>query len=216
MPHAGRINLLTLIAIPDVSRLKLKIFSISSIYWKNMFAKLLTNAALISAVVFGGVFYLDYKKKKVDAAAVQAQVDAAQSVAQKPRTTPKDKTSASVVSIPKDPRSGQYHYKGRVNSGYVDFLVDTGAGAVALTETDARKAGVKTSQLNYNVPISTAGGRNYAARVKLDQLALGGIIIRDVEALVVKEGLETSLLGMTWLGQLQEVKATPNALLLRY
>jgi len=41
-------------------------------------------------------------------------------------------------------------------------------------------------------------------------------MIRDVEALVVREGLEVSLLGMTWLGQLQEVKATPNALLLRY
>jgi len=87
---------------------------------------------------------------------------------------------------------------------------------VALTATDARKAGLRASDLSYNVAISTAGGRNYAARVTLDQVALGGIILRDVEALVVKEGLETSLLGMTWLGQLQEVKATPNALLLRY
>ena len=124
--------------------------------------------------------------------------------------------SASVVSIPKDPRSGQYHYKGRVNSGYVDFLVDTGASAIALTEADARKSGVKMSTLKYNVPVSTAGGTNYAARVTLDQVALGGIMLRDVEALIIKDGLTTSLLGMTWLGQLQEVKATPSALLLRY
>ena len=103
-----------------------------------------------------------------------------------------------------------------MNSGYVDFLVDTGASAVALTESDARKAGLRPSDLHYNVPISTAGGRNYAARVTLDQVSLGGIMLRDVEALVVKEGLEVSLLGMTWLGQLQEVKATPSALLLRY
>ena len=181
-----------------------------------MLAKLLTNVVLISGVALGGVLYLDHRNKKSDAAAAQAQAEAAQVTPQKKRAKPVVKKSASVVSIPKDPRSGQYHYKGRVNSGYVDFLVDTGAGAVALTEADARKAGVKTSQLNYDVPISTAGGRNYAARVKLDQLSLGGIIIRDVEALVVREGLETSLLGMTWLGQLQEVKATPNALLLRY
>jgi len=181
-----------------------------------MFAKLFTNVVLISAVALGGVLYLDYKNKKSNASQEQSSVEVTQAATPKKRSTPVVKRSASVVSIPKDPRSGQYHYKGRVNSGYVDFLVDTGAGAVALTETDARKAGVKTSQLRYDVPISTAGGRNYAAKVTLDQLALGGIMIRDVEALVVKEGLETSLLGMTWLGQLQEVKATPNALLLRY
>jgi len=183
-----------------------------------MLAKLLTNAVLIAGIALGGVVYLDYKNKKSaeSAALEQSQAETAQAVSQKQRAKPAAARSASVVSIPKDPRSGQYHYKGRVNSGYVDFLVDTGAGAVALTEADARKAGVKVSQLRYDVPISTAGGRNYAARVKLDQLALGGIIIRNVEALVVKEGLETSLLGMTWLGQLQEVKATPNALLLRY
>ncbi len=181
-----------------------------------MLAKLLTNVVLIAGVALGGVLYLDYKDKQRESSAAATQAETQQTPVSKPRSKPAVKRSASVVSIPKDPRSGQYHYKGRVNSGYVDFLVDTGAGAVALTEADARKAGVKVSELSYTVPISTAGGRNYAARVKLDQLALGGIIIRDVEALVVREGLETSLLGMTWLGQLQEVKATPNALLLRY
>lgn len=181
-----------------------------------MLAKLLTNVVGICAIAIAGTVYLDYKGKKSEAAAIDAQNAEINLAAEKKRTVPKTRQSASVVSIPKNARSGQYHYKGRVNSGYVDFLVDTGASAVALTATDARRAGVRESDLTYNVPISTAGGRNYAARITLDQVALGGIILRDVEALVVKEGLETSLLGMTWLGQLQEVKATPNALLLRY
>lgn len=181
-----------------------------------MLAKLLTNVVLISAVAIGGVMYLDHKESKSDAAASEAAAQEAKRTAETKRAKPKIRASASVVSIPKDPRSGQYHYKGRVNSGYVDFLVDTGASAVALTAADARKAGVRESDLKYNVPISTAGGQNFAARVTLDQVALGGIILRDVEAFVVPKGLETSLLGMTWLGQLQEVKATPNALLLRY
>ncbi len=183
-----------------------------------MLAKLLTNTVLIAGVAIGGVLYLDQKENARDAAVAQAQEEAAEQTATTSKAQPKSKpsASASVVSIPKDRRSGQYHYKGRVNSGYVDFLVDTGASAVALTAADARKAGVRESDLRYDVPISTAGGRNYAARVTLDQVALGGIILRDVDALVVKEGLDVSLLGMTWLGQLQEVKATPNALLLRY
>jgi len=181
-----------------------------------MLVKLLTNTVLIAGVAVGGVLYLDHKGKSEDAAQTQGQTQDVQKREATVKPQPRAAKSASVVSIPKDPRSGQYHYKGRVNSGYIDFLVDTGASAIALTPADARKAGLRASDLSYDVPISTAGGRNYAARVTLDQVALGGIILRDVEALVVKEGLDISLLGMTWLGQLQEVKATPNALLLRY
>jgi len=181
-----------------------------------MLTKTLSNAVVIIAVSIAAVSYIGMKEKRADALnAVTPSTESTQEarVTKSAQTTsPK---SASVVSIPKDPRSGQFHYKGRVNSGYVDFLVDTGASAVALTLTDARKAGIRESDLQYNVPVSTAGGRIYAARVNLDQLALGGIILRDIDALVVPEGLETSLLGMTWLGQLQEVRATPNALMLR-
>ena len=178
-----------------------------------MLAKLLTNVVLISGVALGGVLYLDHKNSASEA----AQKDAQMLAAEKRQTTAKAKPkSASAVSIPKNSRTGQYHYKGRVNSGFVDFLADTGASSVALTLSDARKAGIRDSDLTYDVPISTAGGRNYAARVSLDRVALGGIILQDVDAFVVKEGLETSLLGMSWLGRLQEVKATPSALLLRY
>ena len=121
----------------------------------------------------------------------------------------------SVVSIPKSPRDGQFWADATVNSGYVRFLIDTGAGAVALTKEDAQKAGLRLHELDYNVPIRTAGGRNMAARVTLKSIAVGSITLRNIEALVVPEGLETSLLGMTYLGQLQKVEATPSALLLR-
>ena len=181
-----------------------------------MLVKLLINSGVIIGVAIAGVAYLDYQSKKADAEKTLATVTEENLSKKRPISKTPKRKSASVVSIPKDPRSGQYHYKGRVNSGYVDFLVDTGASAIALTEADARKSGVKMSTLKYNVPVSTAGGTNYAARVTLDQVALGGIILRDVEALIIKDGLTTSLLGMTWLGQLQEVRATPNALLLRY
>ncbi len=186
-----------------------------------MSAKLITNIISVAAMALAIVFYIDFREDRRQMYAdklvkIMAEEEAS---AQKTRpvATPRPtvRKSASALSIPKDPRSGQYHYKGRVNSGYVDFLVDTGASAIALTLTDARKAGIKDRNLVYNVPISTAGGRILAARVTLDQVALGGIMLRDVEAFVIPKGLETSLLGMTWLGQLQEVKATPNALLLR-
>ena len=125
------------------------------------------------------------------------------------------KPKGTVVSIPKSRQDGQFWTDARVNSGYVRFLVDTGASAVALTLNDAKKAGIRTDDLVYNVPVQTAGGTNYAAMVELKSISIGAITIRNVRALVVPDGLHTSLLGMTYLGQLQKVEATPNALLLR-
>ena len=129
---------------------------------------------------------------------------------------PRPAQNSSVVSIPKSRRDGQFWTDARVNNGYVKFLVDTGASSVALTLDDAKKAGIRTRELTYNVPISTAGGQNMAAFVELKSLSVGAITIRNVRALVVPEGLHVSLLGMSYLGQLQKVEATPNALLLRY
>jgi len=138
-----------------------------------------------------------------------------QEVVLEQRPEPKPTLQGSVVSIPKSRQDGQFWTDATVNSGYVRFLVDTGASAVALTKEDARKAGLRLHELEYNVPIRTAGGRNMAARVQLKSIAIGSITLRNIEALVVPEGLETSLLGMTYLGQLQKVEATPSGLLLR-
>lgn len=135
-----------------------------------------------------------------------------QTVEAKPAITPQ---SGSVVSIPKSRSDGQFWTDARVNHGHVKFLVDTGASSVALTLNDAKKAGIRPRDLTYNVPIATAGGRNMAAYVELKSISVGAITLRNVQALVVPEGLHTSLLGMTYLGQLQKVEATPNALLLR-
>jgi len=123
--------------------------------------------------------------------------------------------TGTVVSIPKSKSDGQYWTDARVNSGHVRFLIDTGASAVALTLDDARKSGIRTHDLEFNVPVSTAGGTNMAAFVNLKSISVGAITIRNIDALIIPEGLDTSLLGMTYLGELQKVEATPNALLLR-
>ncbi|WP_409431822.1 TIGR02281 family clan AA aspartic protease [Litorimonas sp. RW-G-Af-16] len=179
-----------------------------------MSRKLLIEAAVILGIALVGVSYISGKADKVDSAADSAAAADIMPTKTEVKTV-KKRRSGSVYSVPKNPRDGQYWATGRVNSGHVKFLVDTGASSVALTYEDARKAGIKVRDLRYNVPISTAGGTNYAAYVKLDSVSLGAITIRDVDALVVKDGLTVSLLGMTYLGQLQKVEATPNALLLR-
>lgn len=177
-----------------------------------MSRNILLDAGLIIVVAVAGVAYLSGKKLEPQTAPIPAEETAP---VKKVKAKTKRTQSASVVSIPKNPRDGQFWTMGRVNSGHVRFLVDTGASTVALTANDARKAGINLNTLKYNVPVSTAGGTNYAAYVKLDRVALGGITLRDIDALVIREGLGVSLLGMTFLGELQKVEATPNAMILR-
>jgi aspartyl protease family protein len=100
--------------------------------------------------------------------------------------------------------SGEFAIAGRVNAARVTFLFDTGASAVVLTAEDAKRAGVETSRLVFDVPVATANGAAMAAEVRLDQVAVGPIVMRNVPALVARRGaLDESLLGMSFLERLK-------------
>lgn len=114
-------------------------------------------------------------------------------------------------------KSGDGHYwaEADVNGRRVRFLVDTGASAVALTLADARRLGFEPEKLSYDYKVTTASGPARAAAVKLGRVSVAGAAISDVDALVIEEGLDTSLLGMTYLGRLSRFEATRTALILR-
>ena len=61
----------------------------------------------------------------------------------------------------------------------------------------------------------TAGGRIRAASVTLGEIAIERIKVTNVEAVVMTEGLETSLLGMSFLNRLTSWQATPRAMMIR-
>jgi aspartyl protease family protein len=44
---------------------------------------------------------------------------------------------------------------------------------------------------------------------------IGGVRVTNVRALVLAEGLHVSLLGMTYLGELQKVEVMPHQMILR-
>ncbi len=120
----------------------------------------------------------------------------------------------SVASIRKA-EDGQFWTEARVNSTTVKFLVDTGASVVALTPEDALKAGFQPRGLTYNTPVNTAAGQIMAASIELKVITVGGVTVRDVRGIVIPEGLSHSLLGMSFLGELQKVEASKSALILR-
>ena len=110
---------------------------------------------------------------------------------------------------------GHFWAEAKVDGRAVRFLIDTGATAVALSQTDAKRLGIDTKGLDYSYKVMTASGQTRAAKVKLASVSVAGAQVRDVDALVIENGLETSLLGMSYLGRLSSFQATPRALILR-
>ena len=127
---------------------------------------------------------------------------------------PQSAPHAQPASIAKG-GDGHYWAEADVNGSRVRFLVDTGASAVALTLADAQRLGIATDKLDYNYKVVTASGETRAAAVKLGRVSVAGAALNDVDAMVIESGLESSLLGMTYLGRLASFEATRTALSLR-
>ena len=113
-------------------------------------------------------------------------------------------------------RGGQFFARSDVNGAQILMLVDTGASTVVLKPDDARAAGIDVTKLSYNVPVSTANGTTMAASVRIREIRVGTIVLRNVEALVAKPGtLKESLLGMSFLSRLRSYEFEKDKLTLR-
>jgi len=120
----------------------------------------------------------------------------------------------SAASIVKS-EDGHYWAEATVNGERVRLLVDTGATAVALTIPDAQRLGIEPKDLAYDAAVMTASGKARAARVQLASISIGNARVDNVDALVIEKGLDSSLLGMSYLGRLSRFEATPQAIILR-
>ena len=107
---------------------------------------------------------------------------------------------------------GHFWADAEVNGKPVRFLVDTGATAVALTPEDAERLGIDTSKLKPGYNVTTVGGSARASAVNLASVSINGARVENVEAMVVSDGLDVSLLGMSYLGRLTRFEATRDTL----
>ncbi len=110
---------------------------------------------------------------------------------------------------------GHYWAEANIDGKAVRVLVDTGASVVALTRADALRLGVNPEPEAFTGKVQTASGVVRAAPVQLKTISVAGARVDRVEALVVEQGLEYSLLGMSYLGRLSAFSATPAGLTLR-
>jgi len=107
------------------------------------------------------------------------------------------------LAIPRDGR-GHFLTEGRIDGQRIDFMVDTGASVVALNETSAARFGLRPSRGDYNATVTTANGTIKAARTRLAMVEIGGLVVRDVEAMVLPDqALSENLLGLSFLSKLK-------------
>jgi aspartyl protease family protein len=107
------------------------------------------------------------------------------------------------ISIPPD-RRGHFQTEGRIEGQRIGFMVDTGASVIALNETSAARFGLRPSRGDYNATVTTANGTIKAARTRLAMVDIGGLVVRDVDAMVLPdEALSENLLGLSFLSKLR-------------
>ena len=111
--------------------------------------------------------------------------------------------SGRSLSIPSDAR-GHFQTEGRIEGQRIGFMVDTGASVIALNEKSAARFGLRPSRADYNANVTTANGTIKAARTRLAMVEIGGLVVRDVEAMVLPdEALSENLLGLSFLSRLK-------------
>lgn len=96
---------------------------------------------------------------------------------------------------------GHYWPVGAVNGHSVQFLLDTGATYVTLSEPNARRIGIDFAQ-GSPILVSTASGQVKGWKVRIDSVKVGHLEVTAVDAVVLEgEAPGEVLLGMSFLGR---------------
>ncbi len=109
---------------------------------------------------------------------------------------------------------GHFYLTAQVNDTPIEFLVDTGATDLVLTMQDAERVGLDPDTLAFVGFANTANGRVSIARARLDTVELGAFTDSRVSASVNGGEMDTSLLGMSYLGRFDRIEITNDRLTL--
>lgn len=110
---------------------------------------------------------------------------------------------------------GHFYAELQVNGHSVRFLVDTGASGVALTRKDAERAGIAVDPGRFEVVGSGASGPLRGQRVRIDDLRLDLKQVTGIDAAVLDDGLDISLLGQSFLSRYATVQIESDRMSLR-
>jgi aspartyl protease family protein len=167
------------------------------------------NIVIIAAVMIGLGTFMAQLADKMSVAPASATTASRSAVAETVA-----QAGVRSLSIPRDAR-GHFQTDGRIDGQRVNFMVDTGASLVALNEKSAARFGLRPSRSDYNATVTTANGTIKAARAQIAMIELDGVMVRDVDAMVLPdEALSENLLGLSFLSKLKRFEYANGKLVL--
>jgi len=160
-------------------------------------------AALIACAI--APRYAEQLSTRHAASAVLAHADAA----------PQTSTSSSRTVVIAPSRDGHFRVNGRINGRPIDFLVDTGATNIAITQRDAAMLGIHPTERDYVGMVRTANGTVRVARVQLGTVEIDDLLLHNVIANVMPPGASNvNLLGLSFLSRLRRFEYADGRLVL--
>ena len=109
---------------------------------------------------------------------------------------------------------GHFMTGGQINGKAVQFMVDTGATAVAMSSLDADRAGISYKN-GQPINMSTANGVVQGFRIKLASVRVGDVEVYDVDAIVVPQPMPYMLLGNSFLTRFQMLRENDQMTLVK-
>lgn len=105
-------------------------------------------------------------------------------------------------------RSGDGHFYINldINNHPIDFLVDTGASSIILSNNDGKKLGFDKEALKYWKSANTANGEILISPIILDQIKMGPISYSNVKAFISQKNMKKSLLGMSFINRFKKLE----------
>jgi aspartyl protease family protein len=110
--------------------------------------------------------------------------------------------------------NGHFYTQAVVKGTPVRAVVDTGATVVALTGDDARRIGLTWTPGEIEPVAKGASGTVMGLVRRVDSIAVGGIVVRDLEVMIIPEGLEITLLGQNFLSRVTSVEMRGSEMVL--
>jgi aspartyl protease family protein len=117
------------------------------------------------------------------------------------RVLSQNATPPRQITLPVGP-GGHFTTLGMINGQVTNFLVDTGATSVSISQIEAEKLGLRY-MYGKRIVTHTANGVVPAYLMQLASVRIGAVEVRDVEAIVIPGLMSHVLLGNSFLNRFQ-------------
>lgn len=135
-----------------------------------------------------------------------------------PVESKRDSSGNVSVTLRRAPDS-HFYAEARINGKMTRVMVDSGATVVALRRRDAEAMGIDVESLPIAGEARTAGGVVPMRAVMLDEVDIGGLKERRVQAAIVDlpedQEMPATLLGQSYLARLESVEIRGDELVMR-